>query len=109
MVHFKKPHIQRVRVKRNKIKRISILNTITPSTSISDASKWWDYLLDCENTTKTDRAEIYWKYKYFFGNTPIDDILTKKFYELPQHIQHLLTKIHRREIKKLKCQVLLDS
>jgi hypothetical protein len=100
---LKKPHIPRNRVKITKIKPDDISNDRRKTSSLSKVAKWWDYLLECDDTTKTDRNAIYWKYKEFFDgvtDTSQGDFLTLPFYNLSARGQHLLTKIHQREIKK---------
>lgn len=103
MTLFNKPHIPRNRVKITKIKPDDISNDRRKTSSLSKVAKWWDYLLECDYTTKTDRNTIYWKYKEFFDGVPDasqDDFLVLPFYSLSARGQYLLTKIHQREIKK---------
>ena len=100
---FNKPHIPRNRVKVTRINQNCTSTTRRKISSLSKVAKWWDYLLECDDITKTDRNTIYWKYKEFFDGVPDasqDDFLVLPFYSLSARGQHLLTKIHQREIKK---------
>jgi hypothetical protein len=99
--HFTPPHITKPRVARVKIdKQYTSIGEPKKTAQVNVAS-WWDYLLSCDNSTRTDRNAIYWKYKEAFDTIGghSSDILTFKYEHLPDGVKRVLTTIYKKEIK----------
>jgi hypothetical protein len=96
------------RVKKPKIQPIKITAT-TPikhknTVSLKTVAKWWDYLLHCEDDTKTDRNTIYWKYKesidQHIDKNDLNSFFTLPFDSLQTKTREFLVKVYKNEFKK---------
>lgn len=98
--NFTPPRIQKQRVSH---RNFSLPQQSSQKRSAkNNVASWWDYLATCNNTTKTDRNTIYWKYKTVFDRGieihPCD-ILNTKYAQLPAEVQKIVNKIYLKEMR----------
>ena len=98
--HFTSPHVPKPHIKRFKIDKKYTAIDVPKQTAKTNVASWWDYLLACNNTTRTDRNTIYWKYKAAFDNIGChpSDVLTFKYSHLSDDMKRLLNLIYKKEI-----------